>query len=98
MNFTQYQTHTPGSTLAYIFKGVQTEIVGSVGPSGGNFLIEINGNTKTLSAHRPVVDDDVTLWVAEYLNNYEQYAVSITNLGKNLTILQLNYDVLVPPK
>jgi len=97
MNFTQYQSHTYGSTLAYSFKGVQTTIVGSVGPDGGEFIVTLDGKaSKTLSTYRPVYDDDVTLWFAHLLDNDAEHFVTLTNLGKNLTILTLNYDVLVP--
>ncbi|KZO97755.1 hypothetical protein CALVIDRAFT_59756 [Calocera viscosa TUFC12733] len=97
MNFTQYQTLTPGSTLSYTFQGVQTEIVGSVGPDGGNFYVTLDGQrSKTLTAYRPVYDDDVTLWVEQFLNEGETHTLTVTNLGRNLTILQMNYDVLVP--
>jgi len=97
MPFTQYQTHTWGSTLEYTFKGVQTEIVGSVGPDGSDFIVTLDGKpTKVYSTYNPVQGDDVTLWEEQYLDNSKTHIVTLTNLGSNLTVLNVNYEVLVP--
>ncbi|EJU05229.1 hypothetical protein DACRYDRAFT_103725 [Dacryopinax primogenitus] len=96
-NFTQFQTYLPGSTLSYTFKGVQTQIIGTVGPQSGSLQVTIDGQpSKILSTYRPGYDDTVVLYLKQFLDNYEEHTVEVTNLGQNLTILQMNYDVLAP--
>jgi len=97
LNFTHYESHTPHSTLSYSFKGVQTEVVGSVGPEGGDLEVTVDGeSSKVLSAYRPVYDADVTLFAKQFLDNNAEHYVTVTNLGHNLTILTLIYDYLAP--
>ncbi|EJU05243.1 hypothetical protein DACRYDRAFT_113417 [Dacryopinax primogenitus] len=99
-NFTQYLTNSTGAQLEYNFQGIQTTIMGSVGPSAGPFRVTIDGQSEVpLSAYRPVADDLVTLYVKQlpFADNSGSHNVIVTNLGQTntVTILAISYDQLV---
>ncbi|KZT54905.1 hypothetical protein CALCODRAFT_499215 [Calocera cornea HHB12733] len=97
MTFPQYTTSTFGSTLSYSFKGVHTQMYGAVGPSGGEYVVTLDGvPQKALSSYNHVAGNDVVLWFAQELNNDKTHTVTITNLGGKLEIQAIQYTELFP--
>ncbi|KZT54901.1 hypothetical protein CALCODRAFT_519051 [Calocera cornea HHB12733] len=97
-NITQFTTASPGSSLTYSFKGVHTVIYGAVGPSGGDYMVTLDGVSQLeYSTFDTVGHDAVVLFFAQQLNNDKTHSVLVTTLGGELVLQAIQYTELLPP-
>ncbi|EJU01423.1 hypothetical protein DACRYDRAFT_107974 [Dacryopinax primogenitus] len=97
MTFPQYTTTDLGSTLAYRFKGVHTQVFGIVGPNCGEYVVTLDGQLQPPhNLYNPVGGDVTVIFFAQELDNDKTHTVTLTNLGKNMTIQAIQYTKLFP--